>query len=65
MDADRAYAETQRENNRANQKRPDVSAILAGMKRAGAAGQSGTMLTGSRGVASDAFTLGRVSLLGS
>lgn len=62
--ADAAYAEQDRANNRANQKKPDISTIIAATRGQGRGGQSGTMLTGPRGVAGSALTLGKPSLLG-
>lgn len=50
--------------NAANQKRPDVSAILDAATQAGRGGVSGTMLTGAQGVDPNALTLGRSTLLG-
>lgn len=50
--------------NAANQKRPDVSAILDAATQAGRGGVSGTMLTGAQGIDPNALTLGRSTLLG-
>lgn len=50
--------------NRANQKRPDTSAILSAAQQAGRAGASGTMLTGSQWVDPSSLTLGKNTLLG-
>lgn len=58
--ADRA----EQEINRANQKRPNIGALLSGSSQAGRAGISGTMLTGPAGVDPNALLLGRNTLLG-
>ena len=63
-------AETQqrqmdREFNRANQKTPNVSAMLARNRAAGGGGIGGTFLTGQGGAAVSGGMLGRTSLLGS
>jgi hypothetical protein len=50
--------------NRANQKRPDTTALLASASQAGKSGASGTMLTGPQGVDPSAMSLGRGTLLG-
>lgn len=50
--------------NRANQKRPDISAILSAAQMAGRAGASGTLLTGPGGVNPSALSLGKNTLLG-
>lgn len=50
--------------NRVNQKKPDVGAILDQARQAGKGGASGTMLTGPMGVAPSDLTLGKKSLLG-
>lgn len=50
--------------NKANQKRPDVSAILDAATQSGRAGVSGTMLTGAQGVDPSSMSLGRSTLLG-
>lgn len=55
--ADEAYA-------KANQKSPDIAALLIAEQAAAKSGVGGTMLTGAGGVASDRLRLGRVSLLG-
>lgn len=51
-------------NNRANQKKPDAAALLAGNQAAGKGGASGTMLTGPSGVDPSALQLGKTTLLG-
>ena len=48
--------------NLANQKKPDMSAILAAAQQAAKGGASGTMLTGPQGAPTN--TLGKTSLLG-
>jgi hypothetical protein len=50
--------------NRATQKRPNTSRIIDEAAQAGKSGASGTMLTGSQGVAPSSLTLGRSTLLG-
>ncbi len=50
--------------NRANQKKPDTSAILSAAGQAGKAGESGTMLTGPMGVNANQLNLGKSTLLG-
>ena len=49
--------------NKANQRRPDTSAIMAAAQQSGAGGNSSTMLTGPAGVG-DALKLGKSTLLG-
>lgn len=49
--------------NKANQKSPDISALLLG-EQARKSGPSSTLLTGSSGVDPSSLRLGRVSLLG-
>jgi hypothetical protein len=63
--ADRTAAQADQDFNRANQKKPDTSAILSAAQQAGKGGQSGTMLTGAQGVDPSALTLGKNTLLGS
>jgi hypothetical protein len=63
--ADRTAAQADQDFNRANQKKPDTSAILSAAQQAGKGGQSGTMLTGAQGVDPSALTLGKSTLLGS
>lgn len=50
--------------NKANQKKPDTSAILSAAGQAGKAGESGTMLTGPMGVNANQLNLGKNTLLG-
>ena len=59
--ADRADVE----QNRANRKRADVSAIQSKEEQAALSGPAGTMLTGVQGVNPDDLTLGGNTLLGS
>ena len=49
--------------NRANQKKPDISAILSAAQQASKSGGS-TMLTGPGGIDPNALTLGKTNLLG-
>jgi type II secretory pathway pseudopilin PulG len=51
--------------NAANQKTPDITAILRRAAAMGSNGLSSTMLTGPGGVAPSNLTLGKTSLLGS
>jgi uncharacterized protein HemX len=51
--------------NAANQKTPDLSAILARAATSGASGVSSTMLTGPGGVSTGGLNLGGKTLLGS
>lgn len=50
--------------NRANQKRTDAMGALDAAQQAGKGGASGTLLTGPQGVANNALSLGRSTLLG-
>lgn len=52
-------------SNAANQKTPNVAAILARAQQMGSAGLSSTMLTGPGGVNSGNLNLGKTTLLGS
>lgn len=51
-------------NNRANQKTPDVNAILSAAQQSAKGGPAGTMLTGPSGVDPGALSLGKSTLLG-
>ncbi len=51
--------------NRANQKTPDIGAMLAGNQQAAQGGISGTMLTGPSGIDPTTLQLGKNTLLGS
>lgn len=62
--ADRQAKQAEEDMNRANQKKPDTSAILAAAQQSGKAGASGTMLTGPQGVDPSALSLGKSTLLG-
>ena len=55
--ADQAY-------NKANGKKPNAAAMMAGNVAAAQGGASGTMLTSPTGVDSSTLTLGRSTLLG-
>ena len=50
---------------RANQKSPNVNAIMAAAQQAAKGGVGGTMLTGPQGIDPSALQLGKTSLLGS
>ena len=63
--ADKQAQQAEQEINRANQKSPDVGAMLAANQQQSLSGQSGTMLTGSRGIDPNSLTLGQSTLLGS
>ncbi len=63
--ADKQAAAADQAQNKANQKRPDTSAILSAAGQAGKAGESGTMLTGPAGVGAGTLNLGKNTLLGS
>ena len=60
---------TERKNetatNAANQKAPDISAILSQAANASKVGVGSTMLTGSGGVSNSSLNLGKSTLLGS
>lgn len=62
--ADKQAKAADEATNRANQKKPDTSAILAAAQQAGKVGTSGTMLTGPTGVDQSALNLGKNTLLG-
>lgn len=51
-------------NNKANQKKPDISAIMSAAQQASKTGGSSTMLTGPGGIDPSALQLGKTSLLG-
>jgi len=51
-------------NNMANRKQANSSAALDSAKQAGKGGQSGTLLTGSKGVDPSSLSLGKSTLLG-
>jgi uncharacterized protein (UPF0333 family) len=52
-------------NNKANGKRPDVGAMLAGNAQTAMQGGGSTMLTGPAGVSPTSLSLGKNTLLGS
>lgn len=62
--ADKQMKSADEATNRANQKRPDTSAILGAAQQAGKAGASGTMLTGPTGIDPSTLQLGKSTLLG-
>ena len=64
MDGRLDQEENQEAINKANQKSPDISSILARIGLTSSAGISGTMLTGSGGVNPTGLQLGKNSLLG-
>lgn len=63
--AEAAQRQAQREFNAANQKAPDVAALMKRNRAMGQRGVSGTYLTGPTGTAPAAGMLGRTTLLGS
>lgn len=62
--AEKTEAEATRANNRANQKTPDLAAMLAANQLAATGGQGSTMLTGPGGVNPNSLSLGKSSLIG-
>lgn len=68
VQAEKQAADTKAANeraiNRANQKTPDLAAILGMNKTATGGGVGSTMLTGPGGVAAGTLSLGRNTLLG-
>lgn len=63
--AEAAQRQAQREFNAANQKAPDIAALMKRNRAVGKAGVSGTYLTGPSGVTPSGGMLGRTTLLGS
>lgn len=63
--ADKQAADADQAMNRANQKKPDTSAILSAAQQSGKSGPSGTMVTGPQGVDPSSLSLGKTTLLGS
>lgn len=63
--AEAAQRQAQREFNAANQKTPDIAALMKRNRAVGKAGVSGTYLTGPSGVTPSSGMLGRTTLLGS
>lgn len=61
-EAARTAAEATRANNKANQKSPNLAALLAG--NTAASGTGSTMLTGPQGAAAPSTLLGGNSVLG-
>ena len=64
QDAARAASASEREINRANQKTPNLAALMKRNMDASSAGVGGTFLTGSGGAPVAAGMLGRSTLLG-
>jgi hypothetical protein len=64
QNADTQAAQADQAMNRANQKKPDTSALLSAATQAGKAGASGTLLTGPQGVDPNTLSLGKSTLLG-
>lgn len=62
--ADKQAQLAEQDLNRANQKSPDVGALLSANQQQSLSGQSGTMLTGSQGVDPNSLSLGKSTLLG-
>lgn len=62
--AQRQATESDQAINRANQKTPDVSAIVSSASRDAKGGGGGTMLTGPAGVDPSTLSLSKTSLLG-
>ncbi len=65
QNADKQAADADQAMNRANQKKPDTSAILSAAQQSGKSGPSGTMVTGPQGVDPSSLSLGKTTLLGS
>lgn len=63
--AEQQQRQAEREFNRANQKRPNIAAIMTRNRAAGGGGLAGTFLTGQGGAPVSSGMLGRTSLLGS
>jgi|DEB0MinimDraft_3_1074331.scaffolds.fasta_scaffold04237_3 type II secretory pathway pseudopilin PulG len=63
--AESAQRQAQREFNAANQKAPDIAALMKRNRAMGSGGISGTYLTGAGGVSPRPGMLGRTTLLGS
>lgn len=57
--------QAEQDTNRANQKAPDIGALLSANQQQSLSGQSGTMLTGAQGVDPNSLSLGKSTLLGS
>lgn len=63
-DAEAARKQADREFNRANQKSPNVAALMKRNMADGYSGSTGTFLTGSGGAPVSGSMLGRTTLLG-
>lgn len=63
--AETAQRQAQREFNAANQKSPDIAALMKRNRAMASKGVSGTYLTGPGGVSPGGGMLGRTTLLGS
>ena len=63
--AERQESVSQQAMARANQKRPDTTAIVERAQQAGRGGPASTMLTGPKGIGQESMQLGRSTLLGS
>lgn len=63
--AEAAQRQAQREFNAANQKAPDIAALMKRNRAMGGGGISGTYLTGPAGTQPGQGMLGRTTLLGS
>lgn len=62
--ANKQAKQAEQDMNRANQRQADIAGALGAAGAANNAGIGGTMLTGPQGVAQDALTLGKNTLLG-
>ena len=62
--AERQAAQAERDFNAANQKKPNIAALMAANAATSFYGNSGTFLTGPQGVDAASLILGRQSLLG-
>ena len=62
--AEKQALQAEQDFNKANQKKPNAGALLSANQQAGAAGSSGTMLTGPSGVDPNKLDLGKNTLLG-
>lgn len=65
QNAQRAADQAEQDRNRANQRKPNTSALLAAARDRAGPGAGSTFLTGPGGVDPDELTLGHQSLLGS
>lgn len=63
--AEAAQAQSEREFNRANQKRPNVAAMMVKNRATGGGSIGGTYLTGVGGAPATGGMLGRTNVLGS